>query len=716
MARRRRKKIKLDFLKSVRFWGFIFIIFSILGIGLFKPISFLGSIAFAISSFFFGNFYIIFLILLLILGSLMLWNDEVPKIFTKKLVAIYLVILVILIISHLNLLKGEEEAKLLLSNNFNDLLTAMKSAVLKSQFETIGGGLIGLLFALSFQSLVGRVFTIIFAILFIIIALVIFFEVSPKDLISKIINRKKREKTVEKEEIIEDKYQKEVVSSYEELKELAGKEEKADPRGGALELAGEKVKSGKYILPPMSILDDPIRESNGAKQQNVEKYAKILEEVLEEFGIRGTVIDYHVGPSVTQYELELEAGTKLNKLVNINKEISLALAKKDIRIQAPIPGKSTVGIEIANDKISPVSLKEVLMDEPSKARDKKLFVALGKNIMGESKFMEIDATPHLLVAGATGSGKSVCINSLIATILMRTRPDEVKLLMVDPKRVELSIYNDIPHLLSPVVTDPRKANVALQKVVVEMERRYEVFNKAKVKNIADYNKKVEKQKNKDDEFLPYIVVVVDELADLMLVASREVEDSIMRITQMARAAGIHLIIATQRPSTDVITGLVKSNIPSRISFAVSSSIDSRTILDASGAEKLLGKGDMLYFPMGASSPERIQGTFVSDEELKRLVDFVKKQQEADYQEEFTKIDEQSSSVGGDVNQEDPIYDQVLDFVIDRQEASASAIQRRFKVGYNRAANIMDLLEARGVVSPKDGSKPREVLISKDSKD
>ena len=318
-------------------------------------------------------------------------------------------------------------------------------------------------------------------------------------------------------------------------------------------------------------------------------------------------------------------GTKVNKILGLNREISLALAKRDVRIQAPIPGKSTVGIEFANDTIATVGLREILETVPANKENSKLLVALGKNIMGNSIFCEIDKTPHLLVAGSTGSGKSVCINCMIASILMRTKPTEVKLVLVDPKKVELSMYNGIPHLLIPVVTDPRKANDALKRIVREMENRYDIFSDKGVKNIATYNEWVDKQnegKSEDEKIsrMHYIVVIVDELADLMLVASKEVEDSIMRITQMARAAGIHLIIATQRPSTDVITGVVKANIPSRISFAVSSSIDSRTILDQIGAEKLLGKGDMLFLPMGENSPVRVQGAYVSDEDLQRIVE------------------------------------------------------------------------------------------------
>ena len=457
---------------------------------------------------------------------------------------------------------------------------------------------------------------------------------------------------------------------------------------------------------------------------NIEKNVLALEKVLRDFGIIGKVVAVTEGPAVTQYELELNSGTKVNKLLSLNKEISLALAKKDVRIEAPIPGKSTVGIELPNESVTMVGLREILQTVPANKEKSKLLVALGKNIMGSSVWCEIDKTPHLLVAGATGSGKSVCINCIIASILMRTRPDEVRLVLVDPKKVELSMYNGIPHLLMPVVTDPKKANVALQKIVSEMEHRYDLFSEKNVKNIATYNEWVEKQNDNlpDDakiSKMSYIVVIVDELADLMLVASKEVEDSIMRITQMARAAGIHLIIATQRPSTDVITGVVKANIPSRISFAVSSSIDSRTILDQTGAEKLLGKGDMLFLPMGENSPLRVQGAYVSDEELERLVQYTVNQQKAQYDEKFLNLSESSRPGVDDVKDQeeeydDPLYNEIVDFVVNSGKASASLLQRRFRLGYNRAARCIDLLEERGIVGPANGSKPREVLIKNEN--
>ena len=496
-----------------------------------------------------------------------------------------------------------------------------------------------------------------------------------------------------------------------------------EPQKENLETNKESIyeANSNYTLPPLSLLDDVTPPKKNAASNNfIRSNKENLERVLKDFQISGQVVEIHIGPAVTQYEVKVPSGTKVSRIVGINKEIALALAAKDVRIQAPIPGKSTIGIEIPNPSISAVKFKEVLAHETKAMSDAKIVVALGKDIMGRPQLADLSKMPHLLIAGSTGSGKSVCTNTMICSILMRYKPDEVKLMLVDPKKVELSNYNGVPHLLCPVVSDPKKASIALQKLVDEMDKRYDKFSDANVKNIAGYNEWIMKENAKNNTNvakMPYVVAIIDELADLMLVASKEVEDSIMRITQMARAAGIHLIVATQRPSTDVITGVVKANIPSRIAFAVASNIDSRTILDMSGAEKLLGKGDMLYLPMGENVPIRIQGCFISDNEIKRIIDYVCKEQVAHYSEEMQNLDAPASGIHGSPGEveeyDDPLYNEIVKFAIETGKVSTSLLQRRFRLGYNRAARVVDLLEERGIVGPPNGSKPREVLVKLD---
>ena len=463
-----------------------------------------------------------------------------------------------------------------------------------------------------------------------------------------------------------------------------------------------------YQLPPITLLNSPVKKQTITKGDVVEK-SKILQSTFNNFGIEVKIVKAIVGPSITQFQILPTPGTKVSKIVNLSNDIALNLAAKDVRIEAPIPGKSLIGIEIPNTVNELVTMKEVFVNDEDNS---PLSVALGKDVSGESIFTRIDKTPHLLIAGSTGSGKSVCVNTIITSILLKNKPDKVKLIMIDPKMVELSIYDGIPHLLTSVVTDPIKAADVLHKVVLEMENRYREFARARVRNMEGYNKIA--TKDPDYKELPYIVVIIDELADLMMVSSKEVEESIARIAQKARAAGIHMIIATQRPSVDVITGVIKTNIPSRIAFAVSSSIDSRTILDKSGAETLLGKGDMLYLSADSSKPVRIQGAFLSDGEVEKVVDYVKSQSEAQYDPNMTPS-EVSTQGGGSPSADDvdPLYKEVLLFIAKTQKASASLLQRRFKIGYNRAARIIDMLEEDGYIGPVDGSKPRKVFLEKE---
>ena len=752
MAKRRRRKKRTGLELRPEVYGVLLLILGILALGPGYPLGIVGKMARGFSVFLFGSLDWLFIVSIIFIGLYIIFKGEAPSFWSTKSIGLVLVAIGLLVLVHFSyLVKGGD----IFDATFEDINATFDLIKEGKSFSSPGGGIVGCILGIGSFKLFAETGTKIVSWILIVAGICLFTGFSikeffqkatekSKDLLAKSKDKKKNgeddDKDDNKEEgkdsvvIINDndapKEKKEeepklVISSIDELKKM-DKEVKEEENIESLltdEYVEKKpVKKSNYVLPTLSLLKDVTKKNNENNQAIIEKNINILEKTLRDFGIIGKVVEVNRGPAVTQYEMELQTGTKLSKLLSINKEISLALAKKDVRIEAPIPGKSTVGIEVPNESVSPVALKEILENVPQNKVNSKLLVALGKNIMGKSRFCEIDKTPHLLVAGSTGSGKSVCINCIIASILMRCKPDEVKLVLVDPKKVELSMYNGIPHLLMPVVSDAKKANVALQKMVDEMERRYDMLEEHGVRNIAGYNEWVEKEnavRSDEDklEKMAYIVVIVDELADLMMVAGKEVEDSIMRITQKARAAGIHLIVATQRPSTDVITGVVKANIPSRISFAVSSGIDSRTILDAVGAEKLLGKGDMLFLPMGESSPERIQGAYVSDEELQSLVDYAVGQQKAQYDEKYMNLEaaKDQGNAGGEVNSpdeeyDDPLYDEIVEFVISSGKASASLLQRRFKLGYNRAARIVDLLEERGIIGPQNGSKPREVLV------
>ena len=491
------------------------------------------------------------------------------------------------------------------------------------------------------------------------------------------------------------------------------REEEIEEAEADVEVDFTTKESLDYKLPTINLFA-PDKPKNQSKEKRiVRENIKILEETFASFGIKVTVERAEIGPSVTKYEVKPAVGVRVNRISNLADDLALALAAKDVRIEAPIPGKSLVGIEVPNSEIATVTFRE-LWEQSKTDASKLLEIPLGKAVNGSVRSFDLAKMPHLSVAGSTGSGKSVAVNGIIASILMKARPDEVKFMMVDPKMVELSVYNDIPHLLIPVVTNPRKASRALQKVVDEMENRYELFSKVGARNIAGYNAKVAEY-NAQSEYkqvpLPLIVVIVDELADLMMVASKEVEDAIIRLGQKARAAGIHMILATQRPSVDVISGLIKANVPSRIAFAVSSGTDSRTILDENGAEKLLGRGDMLFKPIDENHPVRLQGSFISDEDVERIVAFVKNQAEADYDDSFDpgEVSESDLDTGGGDDEGDPLFEEAKALVIETQKASASMIQRRLSVGFNRATRLMEELEAAGVIGPAEGTKPRKVL-------
>ncbi|HEM6510423.1 TPA: DNA translocase FtsK [Streptococcus suis] len=468
-----------------------------------------------------------------------------------------------------------------------------------------------------------------------------------------------------------------------------------------------------YKLPSIDLFAPIKAKSQSNEKRIVRQNIKVLEDTFASFGIKVVVERAEIGPSVTKYEVKPAVGVRVNRISNLADDLALALAAKDVRIEAPIPGKSLVGIEVPNSEVATVPFRE-LWEQSKTDPDKLLEIPLGKAVNGSVRSFNLARMPHLLVAGSTGSGKSVAVNGIISSILMKAGPDQVKFMMIDPKMVELSVYNDIPHLLIPVVTNPRKAARALQKVVDEMEKRYELFSQIGVRNLEGYNAKVEEFNSRSEEKqipLPLIVVIVDELADLMMVASKEVEDAIIRLGQKARAAGIHMILATQRPSVDVISGLIKANVPSRIAFAVSSGTDSRTILDENGAEKLLGRGDMLFKPIDENHPVRLQGSFISDDDVEAIVGFIKDQADADYDESFDpgEVAEGDGDAGlGDAGG-DPLFNEARALVVETQKASASMIQRRLSVGFNRATRLMEELEAAGVIGPAEGTKPRKVL-------
>ncbi|MBC1618415.1 DNA translocase FtsK [Listeria welshimeri] len=737
---RSKKKKSASF--RIEITGIVLIAIGLIGI---LQLGFIGRGFFALAEMFVGLLSYVLLAGIVILGGYMVIRRKMPRLFSKRLVGIYLIVLGFLtyihmyfIIHHLgaNAPVVSSTWKLVLENLFRP-----------NQVSFVGAGMIGAAITSVTYFLLDRLGTNIIAILLIIYGFSLVSGVSIRQFFSKITefvrylfskgkaatekgkevkakrDKKKAEKVVdvEPDEVIEvvqpltsikEEKTPPIISNFSSKveQEKAPLEENIDVKEKELEMfQQESFENEIYQLPPVDILA-PAKVTDQSKEYDqIKVNAKKLEDTFESFGVKAKITQVHLGPAVTKYEVQPSVGVKVSKIVSLSDDIALALAAKDIRIEAPIPGKSAIGIEVANQNVAMVSLREVLENNPKNNPDEKLQIALGRDISGEAMMANLDKMPHLLVAGATGSGKSVCINGIITSILLRAKPHEVKMMMIDPKMVELNVYNGIPHLLAPVVTNPKKAAQALQKVVAEMERRYDLFSHTGTRNMQGYNDYVKKQNELNEEKqpeLPFIVVIVDELADLMMVASNDVEDAITRLAQMARAAGIHLIIATQRPSVDVITGVIKANIPSRIAFAVSSSIDSRTILDMGGAEKLLGRGDMLLLPVGSSKPTRIQGAFLSDAEVEDVVNYVISQQKAQYVEEM--IPDDIPEVEGEVT--DELYHEAVELVVEMQTASVSMLQRKFRIGYNRAARLIDEMEQRGVVGPHEGSKPRRVNV------
>lgn len=741
--KKKRKEVKKDNNAWIEVKGILLILITVIGLCKFKPLS---NIINGFAGFLVGVWWGVLLLLVGIIGGYMIVKRSKPDLLTSHFIGLYVIIIGLLALSHVgyidkNITKSLEEGQSLsysvvFEETFNNL-----NNFIDGSLDIQGGGVIGALFGVTLVKLLSITGANVVSIVLMVCGFIMFTGITLYDIaktlkkgVKKTVELKNKAKVKEEIKKVEDFFEKDnkpvvstdvqdkegkdnrvIISSVDEL--IKDEEIKPDFNDEDIEILDVK----DYSFPPITLLKKNTKNNSKENQELVKNTIPVLQEVFKDFGIDAKVVAVNIGPAVTQYEMEVKAGTKLSKVISLDRELALALAAKSVHIQAPIPGKKTIGIETPNKVNTMVSVRELLEAIPKSLSDSKLLVTLGKDILGKPVFCEINKTPHLLVAGATGSGKSVCINSMLVSILMRTKPDEVKLVLVDPKKVELSIYNGVPHLLTPVVTDPRKANIVLKKIVAEMDRRYDLFEQSGTKNIAGYNTYIDKKNKTKDEYgqikkMPYIVVIIDELADLMLVAAKEVEDSIMRITQMARAAGIHLIVATQRPSTDVITGVVKANIPSRISFSVSSSIDSRTILDMTGAEKLLGKGDMLFLPQGENIPLRVQGTFISDDEIKSVVDYTIAQQKVHYD-----VSMENNEVGTTTSvemdaTEEPLYNDIVEFVVTQGKASASLLQRRFKIGYNRAARAIDILEERGIVGPSNGSKPREVLFKVENKE
>lgn len=755
MAKRKKsKESKSSPTYSVELTGLILILIGIIGMGF----GIIGNFIKQFMMFLAGEFWFVILFGVLILGISMLFKRKLPKFFSSRLIGVYILFAIILVLGHFELLKKTNGFSDLMDVTYNNYMTRIgtmeeSSSILSSGSSSIviGGGLIGALLAGGLKAAFSLTGTKIVLVVLGIFSFILIFNITLSDILNKFVSlfkrdndddekenvKNKKEYIIEGDELVGIKNVKDkdeptekekiVITSIDDLKNINTPEKNIKESFDANPIENDEGASNPsvYRLPKFDLLTPTPKNKKNSEEPFIKENQIKLEKVLNDFDIKGKVVEIHIGPAVTEYEIIVPSGTKVSRIVGINKEIALAMAAKEVRIQAPIPGKNTIGIEIPNREISSVGFREVLEATWQNNGANKILVALGKDIMGTSILADLSKMPHLLVAGSTGSGKSVCINTIICSILMRYKPDEVKLVLVDPKKVELTNYNGIPHLLCPVVSDPKKASVVLQKVVAEMEKRYDIFAEKEVKNIAGYNDLIEKERKKNPDInttrMPYIVVIIDELADLMLVASKEVQDSIMRITQMARAAGIHLIVATQRPSTDIITGVIKNNIPSRIAFSVSSAIDSRTILDASGAESLLGKGDMLYLPMGESHTTRIQGCFISDNEISKLIEYCKAQTQVKYNEEFTNQESPHTSSSGSSNSDtdggdDPMYNEVVEFAIETGKISASLIQRRFRFGYNRAARMVDLLESRGIVGPQNGSKPREVLVKLEKND
>ncbi len=770
--KKRRKKTKQSFVDSdvtLYIYSLLIIVLSIIGL---LEVGIVGEFLTKLIIVLVGNMYAVVYLIFILLAIVYMKEKTLKSIKAKYYVGVLLIFLAG--ITFLALPQDETLTGMRVVDSFNTTIPAIMEGK-----TTVGGGVIGAFFYAVFSLLFDRTGTYIVMVFLVLLGLLLvtkketfmkikdFFMNRQKSMSSFL--QEKNEMRKEKKTMVREQKQRDFEfidynsfdqesmddflevgseplpisnSSFMNVNDVFNQEEdimpvsetKAAKASSVAGLVVDEVKEEKpkqtvaektkyvtdfknYRLPSIRLLQLPEgRGRSGANSSAANESGKQLVYILEQFGVKVTLVDTHIGPSVTKFELRPENGVRVNKISNLQQDIKMGLAAKDIRIEAPIPGKSTVGIEIPNVEKTTVAMRDLMKSIPAGAENKKLLFALGKDLMGNCVYGELNKMPHLLIAGATGSGKSVCVNSIITSLLMRTKPDEVKMLLIDPKKVEFTQYAKIPHLLAPVITNGEEASRALKVIVKMMDDRYELFSKLGVRNISSYNKYLEEHSEEQLQPMPFIVVIIDELADLMLVAAKEVEASIQRITQLARAAGIHLIVATQRPSVDVITGVIKANIPSRIAFAVSSAVDSRTILDQQGAEKLLGLGDMLYIPVGEQVATRVQGCFVSDDEVMAISNFCSVQALPRYDDVFLRLEEVDSQGGSVSDFDDPLYEEVRTFVIESQKASTSFIQRKFSIGYSRAARLIDTLEASGVVGPSRGSKPREVFIKGESEE
>ncbi len=739
--------------------GLIFIVLSIFSV---SQTGFAGIFSANLFRFFVGNTFTVAAILVGIYGAYLVFKGKEPPFKNKRIIGFLLIYSSLLLVLHARLFAPIIHGDMnVISATFRFFITDMANNEIT---QSLGGGMIGAIFYSTSYFLFSQWGTYFIAGLSCFFGIFLLFQLSFKSflknsgqllasiwqrlwstmmklknfILQKISNVKKTSGTKDKKETKENKNKVKIVSA-ENAKEESVKEGKneqlqleidnyqsrvekpmpekmadgilEDSEGETIDFEiGAERENKDYQLPPSHLLNEIPQNDQTNEYALIQKNVQKLEKTFKSFGVDAKVTKANLGPAVTKYEVQPAIGVKVSKIVSLSDDIALALAAKDIRIEAPIPGKSFIGIEVPNSEVSLVSFRDVIEGQVNNI-EKMLEVPLGRDISGNITMADLSKMPHLLVAGSTGSGKSVCINGIITSLLMKAKPNEVKLMMIDPKMVELNVYNGIPHLLTPVVTNPKKAAQALQKVVTEMERRYELFAASGMRNITGYNQHLKTHNEENGEnypTLPFIVVIVDELADLMMVASNEVEDAIIRLAQMARAAGIHMILATQRPSVDVITGIIKANVPSRIAFAVSSGVDSRTIIDGSGAEKLLGRGDMLFLPMGENKPVRVQGAFISDEEVEHIVTFVTDQQGANYVEEMMPTEEPKTTQN---EVQDEVYEDAVALIVEMQTASISLLQRRFRIGYNRAARLIDEMEMRGIVGPSEGSKPRKVNIT-----